>query len=377
MLSDDEEEDKKTPAKRVVCINLLSDDEEEDKKTPATRVSTSEACMEDVEVVTPTEPKMERDVASASPTQADGVDVLGRANVLRLPHARQYCPDNIFVSDIDLTYRPSANCTKFKTEIESNEKHCDLCYCYVCDKPVAECTQWKLSETMCASDSAVSAVRSSMPHCLASDDGHTKDGHKWKQLRRNQNMNASNRPFDDDRCNGEDSCDSYDIHDGYGGYDSYGGCDSYDDDCSHGGCDPCICGCCHVGRNSSSSAFRGIKMLGARMFNSEYAFGKGPWPPTDEKAKKEVSLTQCRICNCKNFTTFAFCLKDLYVYIHPIWCESFCIVLLFHLIVVLFNSCVLFVLPIGTTDLRMPTTFTQIPQIARLLIETGAMLVDG
>lgn len=69
-------------------------------------------------------------------------------------------PDNLpdFVEDSDVTFLRTVNetqlypharnnCLEHRFEYDRkdscNEEHCSKCFCYVCDKPVAECSQWK------------------------------------------------------------------------------------------------------------------------------------------------------------------------------------------------------------------------------------------
>eukprot|EP00984_Skeletonema_dohrnii_P010724 scaffold4208_cov116-Skeletonema_dohrnii-CCMP3373.AAC.3 len=66
---------------------------------------------------------------------------VGTANETKLPHNRQDC----------LTFRYNNNNTSNGTSCcaettMENAKFCQLCYCYVCDKPASECTSWYLGE---------------------------------------------------------------------------------------------------------------------------------------------------------------------------------------------------------------------------------------
>ncbi|CAA0409701.1 unnamed protein product [Arabidopsis thaliana] len=50
---------------------------------------------------------------------------------------------------------PRHLCLNFPFGSTPNSSHCDLCYCYVCDKP-APCAEWTLSTSHCnAYDSAL------------------------------------------------------------------------------------------------------------------------------------------------------------------------------------------------------------------------------
>jgi hypothetical protein len=61
-----------------------------------------------------------------------GIQVLGTVNRIQFPHMRPHC-------------------TKYELQ-ENAVEFCDLCYCYVCDVKVSECTDWAV-------------------HCRASDTG--------------------------------------------------------------------------------------------------------------------------------------------------------------------------------------------------------------
>lgn len=62
-------------------------------------------------------------------TQQDDVQVVGTSNALRLPHMRCHC--TVYKYIVDLTEAPS-----------DNLDCCDLCYCYVCDTLVKDCSNW-------------------------------------------------------------------------------------------------------------------------------------------------------------------------------------------------------------------------------------------
>jgi hypothetical protein len=50
---------------------------------------------------------------------------------------------------------PRHFCLNFPFGSTPNSSHCDLCYCYVCDKP-APCAEWTISTSHCnAYDSAL------------------------------------------------------------------------------------------------------------------------------------------------------------------------------------------------------------------------------
>mmetsp|Transcript_10273 Transcript_10273/g.14525 ORF Transcript_10273/g.14525 Transcript_10273/m.14525 type:complete len:1332 (+) Transcript_10273:110-4105(+) len=102
----------------------------------------------------------------------DEVLALGRSNALNLPHMRQHCLEHKFLQDLksvsqrkDFGYKSIVN-----EGNRLNPKFCELCYCYVCDKPASMCTFWTSKGN-----------KSPHNHCLASDKGN--DELYWKRLR--------------------------------------------------------------------------------------------------------------------------------------------------------------------------------------------------
>jgi hypothetical protein len=117
---------------------------------------------DDVMVVDPVLPEIHpvggvAAAAAASANNDDDIQLVGTANETRLPHMRQHCTEYPFVS----------SGTNAKT---SNETYCDLCYCYVCDKPAKECAKW-------TSPSASQGQN----HCMATDMGAMAP--LWRSLR--------------------------------------------------------------------------------------------------------------------------------------------------------------------------------------------------
>ena len=71
-------------------------------------------------------------IAEEETTNSTDGDVVmvGTINEMRLPHMRPHCTK--------FQFQPNSN---NRSDIRmSNALHCDLCYCYVCDKPVKECS---------------------------------------------------------------------------------------------------------------------------------------------------------------------------------------------------------------------------------------------
>lgn len=102
--------------------------------------ATAASKYDEVEIVDAPDAQIAEEVA-ANDAEADGeVLMVGTVNETRLPHMRQHC-------------------TKFKFEYIryhvpfitlSNALHCDLCYCYVCDKPAKECAVSFVSTEICS-----------------------------------------------------------------------------------------------------------------------------------------------------------------------------------------------------------------------------------
>lgn len=100
----------------------------------------------------------------------------------KLPHVRCHCPDNKFV-----------NCSVHspnhivRAALESNQKTCTLCYCYVCDKPASDCNKWAPAER--------GSLMNDTAHCMAVDKG--ADAATWKRMRervKNPNTSFITRP---------------------------------------------------------------------------------------------------------------------------------------------------------------------------------------
>ena len=92
---------------------------------PAT---TSPAQYDGVEIVDAPSAKK---VSEETTNSTDGdVVMIGTVNEMRLPHMRPHCTK--------FKFQPNSN--NRLDILMSNAQHCDLCFCYVCDKPVKECS---------------------------------------------------------------------------------------------------------------------------------------------------------------------------------------------------------------------------------------------
>ena len=122
-------------------IDLVSSDEEEAKPkvAKATPAQTDHDSDDEVcEVAAP--PAIERPSAAAGKRKAQGesvryhdddadddIEFMGHTGDIAcqdFPHARE-------------------NCLKAKFVPGAEEQHCQLCFCFVCDKPVSSCSSWK------------------------------------------------------------------------------------------------------------------------------------------------------------------------------------------------------------------------------------------
>lgn len=155
------------PKSNAICIDLTLNDDESEKNHD-----------DEVEIVEPVARGIHAATAQAASSNDDDIELLGTSNETRLPHMRQHCPDNKFVQDVVAFNRQRTNLTEAKKrELDEgkigNASFCDLCYCFVCDKPAKDCMNW---------NSAFNGA-SFLSHCHASDAGY--DASTWKARREN------------------------------------------------------------------------------------------------------------------------------------------------------------------------------------------------
>ncbi len=190
----------------VICIDLTEDDDERDenlndvrkrlKGTPdsnapsniksegaSARALNNNTDNDEVEIIEPGAPEIHAATAQAASTNDDDIELVGTANETRLPHMRQHCPDNKFVQDVVALNRQRTNLAVGKgRQVDEgktgNASFCDLCYCFVCDKPAKECASWEGHGLTYSS------------HCHASDAGY--DARIWKTRRANAKAGISN-----------------------------------------------------------------------------------------------------------------------------------------------------------------------------------------
>ena len=67
----------------------------------------------------------------------DGIELL--QGVPQLPHSRSNCTEHNFSPEEEGQY----NAATVPLQDLVNAKHCDKCYCYVCDVPASECIEWR------------------------------------------------------------------------------------------------------------------------------------------------------------------------------------------------------------------------------------------
>ena len=101
----------------------------------------------------------------------DEVCLVGVANENRLPHARHDCPNHRHSE----WYVASSEASIPSHVITQNCKSCDLCFCYVCDKPAKECPSWGTRDAVYPDNTAAKN------HCCATDRGES--AFFWKTLR--------------------------------------------------------------------------------------------------------------------------------------------------------------------------------------------------
>eukprot|EP00429_Kryptoperidinium_foliaceum_P043107 CAMPEP_0176102834 /NCGR_PEP_ID=MMETSP0120_2-20121206/51588_1 /TAXON_ID=160619 /ORGANISM="Kryptoperidinium foliaceum, Strain CCMP 1326" /LENGTH=1287 /DNA_ID=CAMNT_0017436909 /DNA_START=94 /DNA_END=3957 /DNA_ORIENTATION=- len=194
---------KKRPSTDVIDLTLDSDDDEGSKKPAAVpkraRVKTEGQRSMISHVVTPAieedgleivDPSAETIVPAASmpsTSNDDEIEVVGAKNETKLPHMRQHCTHFKFdPAAFDFRWNYQRN------TIDTNAKTCDLCYCYVCDKLVKECTSW-CSET---------STQRGSNHCCASDSVQF-----WKTQRMARKNGVARMPQDSDNESDDSSND--------------------------------------------------------------------------------------------------------------------------------------------------------------------------
>lgn len=186
--------------------DIIEVTEEDENDAPPPRLeddNDDDSAVEILDAVAFREQQQATAAAAASTALDEGEDsdeelrCVGTANETKLPHNRQDC--------LEFRYNNSNNDTNStccaETTLE-NAKFCQLCYCYVCDKPASECTDWYLGgkgfiykdgnggppedQKQSATDDEEegaenTTLRQYKNHCNATDKGSSKN--LWKNMR--------------------------------------------------------------------------------------------------------------------------------------------------------------------------------------------------
>ena len=228
--------------------------------------ASTQTLSSEVEVIEREGPEI-HPVAAASAGADEDIEVVGTANESRLPHMRQHCTEKKFVKDVihlqSKAYKTAEQSQAVRDGLASNSACCDLCYCFVCDKPAKECTSWVSSR-----ETSSKASRSS--HCHASDTG--MDSTMWKTLRTQYKKNANTNDSALRAHTGRQPS-SLSVRASARGHDQR----------LHA----------HMGRRPNS--------LSVRAFTQRHPSNlPGPFPPDDEVASRDPNLTKCRKCHWYN-----------------------------------------------------------------------------
>jgi hypothetical protein len=79
------------------------------------------------------------------------LEIVGTTNEQRLPHNRQDCLEYRYTPTLPSNNSSSSSAA---ATTNNNAQFCQLCYCYVCDKPAVECTKWYMGQKgQCTSSS--------------------------------------------------------------------------------------------------------------------------------------------------------------------------------------------------------------------------------
>ena len=106
-----------------------------------------------------------RDATAVEEDAEDDVVLEAVANEMKLPHNRADCPECTFVNTP--TYGPYNGINDLDPN-NDNWMNCDMCYCYVCDKPTRDCYYWVSPASRSVDDN----------HCCAKPNTEP-----WKSMR--------------------------------------------------------------------------------------------------------------------------------------------------------------------------------------------------
>eukprot|EP00557_Chaetoceros_sp_GSL56_P014231 CAMPEP_0176484956 /NCGR_PEP_ID=MMETSP0200_2-20121128/4783_1 /TAXON_ID=947934 /ORGANISM="Chaetoceros sp., Strain GSL56" /LENGTH=414 /DNA_ID=CAMNT_0017881569 /DNA_START=147 /DNA_END=1388 /DNA_ORIENTATION=+ len=243
----------------VIIILSDDDDDDTDNKKSYSAVDTS-GNDDDVIIVEP--PKTADGTISIHEDLNDEVQAIGEKNAVHLPHMRQHCTKFQFYEDV--RYRLSSYSVRSELIAEArkgkelNAKHCDLCYCFICDKPVSQCENWS---------SEASSLNS---HCHASDKG--THCFYYKALRDSYKRGKTITPTPPLRTNGINGDRLFD----------------------------------HLGRL--------VNNYNSPLAQTKAVRGGGPFSPDDEVAKTDRDLTKCRKCGWYNLFSHLNYTRSLHAY---------------------------------------------------------------
>ncbi|KAG7344196.1 DNA/RNA helicase, superfamily II, SNF2 family protein [Nitzschia inconspicua] len=264
---------------------------QEGQKMTATAKTTS--IVEDgLEVVENAGPK----IVSSSPVDSntntdDDVVLEGVANEVRLPHLRQDCTKYPFVAQI-LHYGFTKNFHLSEVNVTANSKHCELCYCYVCDCPVKECQKWERHDNDCK-------IKNN--HCCA-----TNSISLWRQLRTDEKKvkaSAAASLVTAPSATSSRTISHSDVPDGK--HLPINCSRPLSNMWSHNPCDDCWCFVCddeffscenpYDHRNATLTSSHWQAERAKRKLST---YGKtGPFPPDTADASQDKALLQCRHCS--------------------------------------------------------------------------------
>jgi len=186
----------------------VTEDSFENDAPPELDDSDDDSAVEIVDAAAFREQQQQQAAAAAAATTKNNggedsdeeLQCVGTANETKLPHNRQDCLTFRYnnINSSSTSNGTSWGCAETTLE---NAKFCQLCYCYVCDKPASECTSWYLGERGAVHEDGNggppedtkqsssktddteedTSLKQYNNHCNASDKGSAKN--LWKNMR--------------------------------------------------------------------------------------------------------------------------------------------------------------------------------------------------
>lgn len=248
-------------------IVILSDDDDDDNVGLKSNNNVADIDNDDdVVIVDPS--SIKDDVQPIQEDLNDEVQAVGEKNAVHLPHLRQHCTKFQFTQDFGrdfISARTTAERDKIRKAGDLNKKYCDLCYCFVCDKPVSECNQWSMNIGLLDS------------HCHASDKGIYSS--HYKRLRESMKHGKAVTPSPPLRTGTSLAT----LNNGVTMGDPY-------------------------------ALFTTPPPVTNYTKNLLYQLGAGPFKPDNEEAKTATHLTKCRKCGWYNAFEHRNYTKELNTY---------------------------------------------------------------